>query len=155
MFGRKSIFVGSMALFTVFALGTGFATNPLFMDTFNGLLGLCSAAAVPPAVGTLGAIYEQPSKRKNYAFACFSAGNALGFVFGSILSGAATKLFNWRASFWLLAIIYLIFTVVAIFAVPKDQDEPEKLGWEALKKFDILGTLCTIAGIALFSSSLR
>ncbi|KAI9876282.1 MAG: hypothetical protein M1830_006881 [Pleopsidium flavum] len=154
MFGRKSIFVGSMALFTIFALVAGFATNPLFMDTFNGLLGLCSAAAVPPAVGTLGSIYETPGKRKNYAFACFSAGNPLGFVFGGILSGAATKLINWRASFWLLAIIYLVFTVVAIFTVPKDQDESEKFGWEALKKFDILGTLCTIAGIALFSSSL-
>jgi MFS family permease len=124
------------------------------MDTFNGLLGLCSAAAVPPAVGTLGAIYEQPSKGR-IMLCMFQCWQCLGFCFGSILSGAATKLFNWRASFWLLAIIYLIFTVVAIFAVPKDQDEPEKLGWEALKKFDILGTLCTIAGIALFSSSLR
>ena len=155
MFGRKPIFVGSMAVLTVFALGTGFATNALVMDTLNGFLGLCSAAAVPPAVGILGATYEKPSKRKNYAFACFSAGNPLGFVFGSVFSGVATKLFNWRASFWLFAIIYLIFTVTAIFTVPKDSEEPEKFRWASVKKFDIFGAVCTIAGIAMFSSSLR
>lgn len=155
MFGRKPIFVGSMAVFTLFALGAGFATNPLVMDTLNGFLGLCSAAAVPPAVGILGATYEKPSKRKNYAFACFSAGNPLGFAFGTVLSGVATKLFNWRASFWLLAIIYLIFTVTAIFTVPKDSEEPEQFGWGSLKRFDLFGTVCTIGGIAMFSSSLR
>lgn len=109
-----------MAFFTIVALATGFSPSALFLDTFNGLLGLASAAAVPPAAGTLGAAYGKPSKRKNYAFACFSAGNPLGFVFGSIASGIATRLFDWRASLWLLAIIYAAFTILALFTVPKD-----------------------------------
>ena len=150
------MFVWSMGLFSLCSLIAGFASNALFLDSFNGLLGICSAAAVPPAVGSLGAIYSKPSKRKNYAFACFSAGNPLGYVFGSVLSGVATNLFTWRASFWLLAIIYAVFTVIAIFTVPKDQaKEPETFGWEALKRFDIIATILSITGIAMFSSSLR
>ena len=102
LFGRKPLFVASMGLYTAFSLAAGFAPNGLFLDCFNGLIGVCSAGAVPPAVGALGATYEKPSKRKNYAFACFSAGNPLGFAFGTIFSGIAAKLFGWRSSFWLL-----------------------------------------------------
>lgn len=118
-------------------------------------MGLLSAAAVPSAVGMLGAAYEKPSKRKNYAFAYFSAGNPLGFVFGTLFSGIATHLFNWRASFWLLAIIYLVITVLAFFIVPNDDSSMERPSAQTLKKFDIGGTLLTVTGIGMFSSSLR
>lgn len=90
-----------MGAFSVSCLIAGFAINAMYLVIFQGLLGLWSAAAVPPAVGILGAAYETPSKRKNYAFACFSAGNPVGFVFGCIFSGVAANLFSWRASFYL------------------------------------------------------
>src|SRR4051812_27383487 len=73
MFGRRTMFVVSLFLFAVFALATGFSRDAITLDALNGVLGLVSAAAVPPAQGILGNIYEKPSKRKNYAFACFSA----------------------------------------------------------------------------------
>lgn len=118
-------------------------------------MGLVSACAVPAAVGILGAAYEKPSKRKNYAFACFSAGNPLGFVFGTIFSGIATQLFSWRASFWLIAIIYVFFTIIAIFFVLKDESVKDDLSAGTLKKFDILGTVLIVGGVGTFSSSLR
>ncbi|MCJ1341091.1 hypothetical protein MMC09_006387 [Bachmanniomyces sp. S44760] len=156
MFGRKTLFVISLGMFAVFSLVAGFATSPFYMDCVNGVLGLCSAAGVPPAVGSLGAVYSKSSKRKNYAFACFSAGNPLGFVFGIISSGIATNIFSWRASFYLLAIIYAIFTVVAIFTVPTEQaKEPDNDSiWQRIQKFDVVATLLSITGIAMFSTSL-
>ena len=156
LFGRRWLFLSSLFAFSVIALITSFASSPLFLDSFNGLLGLASAAAVPPAVGTLGATYSRPSKRKNYAFACFSAGNPLGFVFGSIASGAATKLFSWRASYRLLAIIYIVVAVVALFTVPADEGltRAKFLDKETFKRFDVPGVLLAISGFALFTSSL-
>ncbi|KAL1622997.1 hypothetical protein SLS56_008474 [Neofusicoccum ribis] len=154
LFGRKTLFIGSMALFTVFALAAGFSQTPLQLDILNGVMGLMSAASVPPAQGMLGNIYQRPSKRKNKVFACFSAGNPMGFVFGSIFSGIATQLFNWRASFFLLAIIYVIIVGIALFSVPVDHTQKEKLSVQGLKKFDIVGTILTIAGIGLFSGAL-
>ncbi|KAF2491371.1 major facilitator superfamily transporter [Lophium mytilinum] len=154
LFGRKAMFIGSMGLFSVFCLAAGFSKTGLTLDIINGVMGVFSASAVPPAQGILGVIYEKPSKRKNKVFACFSAGNPLGFVFGSIFSGIATHLFSWRASFWLLAIIYLVFTVIAFFTVPNDTSAKKPLTWETLKKFDIVGTVLTIAGIGMFSASL-
>lgn len=143
-----------MAAFTISSLITGFATNPMYMDVFCGLMGLWAAAVVPPAVGILGAAYEQPSKRKNKAFACFSAGNPVGFVMGSIFSGVAAHIFSWRASFWLLAIIYLVFFFASLWTVPRTQAETEKFTLGTLKRFDLFGILLSMAGIALFCASL-
>ncbi|KAL0262744.1 hypothetical protein SLS55_001716 [Diplodia seriata] len=154
LFGRKTLFIGSMALFAVFALAAGFSQTPLQIDILNGVMGLMSAASVPPAQGMLGNIYQRPSKRKNKVFACFSAGNPMGFVFGSIFSGIATQLFNWRASFFLLAIIYVVVVAIALFSVPVDHTQKEKMSVQALKKFDVVGTILTVAGIGLFSGAL-
>lgn len=154
LFGRKSLFVGSLFLFAVFSLAAGFAKTPISLDVLNGVMGLMTASAVPPAQGIMGVIYEKPSKRKNKAFACYGAGNPLGFVFGTIFSGIATNLFSWRASYYLLAMIYLVFTIIAVFTVPKDFTAKEPLALETVKKFDILGTVLTIAGIGMLSAAL-
>ncbi|KAE8443391.1 hypothetical protein EG329_001950 [Mollisiaceae sp. DMI_Dod_QoI] len=153
-FGRRPLLIFSMAAFAVSSLIAGFSTNAMYLDVFGGLLGLWSAASVPPAIGTLGAAYQAPSKRKNYAFACFSAGNPLGFVMGTLFSGIAAHLFNWRASFYLLAIVYLIFFLVSVWTVPVTQHVTQKFTLATLKRFDLFGILLSTAGIALFCASL-
>ncbi|CZR60320.1 related to transporter (major facilitator superfamily) [Phialocephala subalpina] len=153
-FGRRSLLIFGMAAFSISSLIAGFATNALYLDVFAGLLGLWSAASVPPAIGILGAAYHVPSKRKNWAFACFSAGNPVGFVMGTIFSGIAAHIFNWRASFYLLAIIYVFFFGAACWTVPRTQQVTERFTVGTLKRFDLLGILLSMAGIALFCSSL-
>lgn len=154
MFGRKRMFIAAMAGFALAVLIAGFANTAIYMNIFSGILGLFSAAAVPPAVGTLGDVYEKPSKRKNRAFACFSSGNPLGYVGGMIVSGVASHEYNWRASFWALAVIYAIFTALTVWTVPGDTSSRMPANREALKKFDIPGTVFIIVGFAFFSSSL-
>lgn len=154
MFGRKVLFIIGMGGFTISLLIAGFATNAIYMDVFSGVLGVFAAAVVPPAVGALGATYERPSKRKNLAFACFSAGNPLGFVGGMIISGVAAHLYNWRASFWALSVVYGIFTILTVWTVPADGFARTPLSVQALKQFDLLGMVLVVVGFAFFSSSL-
>jgi MFS family permease len=155
LFGRKTMFISSMFLFAVFCLGAGFSQSGMTLDILCGVLGIFSASAVPPAQGMLGAIYEKPSPRKNRAFGAFSAGNPLGFVFGTILAGLFTQVFSWRAGFFLLAIVYLCVTVVAWFTVPGDTAMKQKLNKETLKKMDLPGTGMTIFVIGMFCAALR
>jgi MFS family permease len=155
LFGRKIMFIGSMFLFSVFCLGAGFSQSGMTLDILCGVLGIWSASAVPPAQGMLGTIYEKPSPRKNRAFGCFSAGNPLGFVFGTILAGLFTQIFSWRAGFFLLAIVYLCTTIVAYFMVPKDTTAKQSLNDETLKKLDLQGTGMAILGIGMFCAALR
>ncbi|KAF2744585.1 MFS general substrate transporter [Sporormia fimetaria CBS 119925] len=155
LFGRKTLFVGSLFLFSIVCAGTGFAKSGLTLDILTGVLGVFSASAVPPAQGMLGVIYKRPSKRKNRAFGAFSAGNPLGYVCGTILSGLAAKISNWRASLWLLAIVYFVIALVAVFTVPNDSTAKTKLNRETLKRLDLPGTAMTIIGIGMFCAALR
>ncbi|KAB8446208.1 hypothetical protein FH972_025190 [Carpinus fangiana] len=154
LFGRKTLFVGSLFLFAVFALAAGFSKTGITLDVINGFMGLVSASAVPGAQGTLGVVYSRPSKRKNYVFACFSAGNPIGFVLGTLYSGVATQIFNWRSSFWFLSILYGVFTLIALYSVPKDTQQKVPLSWSTVKSFDIVGTVLAIGGIGMFSTAL-
>lgn len=155
LFGRKSMFISSMFLFSIFCLGAGFSQSGLTLDVLCGVLGIWSASAVPPAQGMLGVVYEKPSPRKNKAFGAFSAGNPLGFVFGTILAGLFTQVFSWRAGFWLLSIVYFCISVVAVFTVPKDTTKKAKFDDATVKKLDLPGTGLTILGIGMFCASLR
>lgn len=94
LLGRKLVYLVGMGSFAVFCLLLGFAQNPFWMDIVLGVLGISCAMVVPPAGGILGAAYGKPSKRKNMAFAAFSAGNPTGFVFGSITCGICVRIFN-------------------------------------------------------------
>jgi MFS family permease len=154
LFGRRTLFIGSMFLFSVLALGAGFCNKPIQLDVLCGLIGLMSAGAVPPAQGMLGRIYHTSSRRKNAAFACFGAGNPLGFVLGMISSGIASQIFSWRASFWFLSLVYFLFTILAVFTIPTMDEETQPLEWQTIKNFDVLGVLLTIAGTGLFSGAL-
>ncbi|KAI0206484.1 major facilitator superfamily domain-containing protein [Astrocystis sublimbata] len=154
---RKAMLITGMAGFSLFSLVVAFAQNPFWLLIVCGVLGIPAAMVVPPAIGILGAAYATPSKRKNAAFSSFSAGNPLGFVFGTILCGVATQLFNWRAAFILLAIIWAAFTGFAFWAVPNVETFEkaplrERLG--ALKQFDYLGTVLTILGTGMFTAGL-
>ncbi|KAH8712211.1 hypothetical protein GQ44DRAFT_625684, partial [Phaeosphaeriaceae sp. PMI808] len=154
LFGRKSMFIGSMFLFSVFCLGAGFSQSGLTLDVLCGILGIWSASAVPPAQGMLGTIYEKPSPRKNKIFGCFSAGNPLGFVLGTIVAGLFTQIFSWRSGFFLLAIVYFCTAVVACFTVPSDTMPKQSLNSETVKKLDLPGTAMTILGIGMLCAAL-
>ena len=73
---------------------------------------------------------------------------------GSVFSGIAADIFDWRATFWLLAIIYAGFFVASIWTVPVTPFTRENFGMGTWKKFDLLGVGLSMAGIALFCSSL-
>ncbi|EUC40083.1 hypothetical protein COCMIDRAFT_109683 [Bipolaris oryzae ATCC 44560] len=154
LFGRKSMFIASMFFFSVFCLGAGFSQNGMTLDVLCGVLGIFSAAAVPPAQGMLGVIYARPSQRKNRAFGCFGAGNPMGFIFGTILAGVFTKVFNWRAGFFLLAIVYFCTSIIAAFTVPDDTTSKQTFNTETMRKLDLPGTALTIFGIGMFCAAL-
>ena len=159
LLGRKPVFLAGMASFAAFALLVAWARDPFWMDIVCGLLGVCAAMVVPPAIGIMGAAYERPSKRKNLAFSAFSAGNPLGFVFGSVVSGLATMAFNWRASYVLIAILWVVFAVLAVWTIPEVEAYPpdQAFGERArqfVSTFDFVGTALTIIGTGLLTAAI-
>ncbi|KAK0627672.1 major facilitator superfamily-domain-containing protein [Immersiella caudata] len=159
LLGRKATFIIGMMSFSAFSLIVAFAQNPYWMDVICGIIGISTAMVVPPAIGIMGAAYGKPSRRKNIAFSAFGAGNPLGFVFGSILSGVAARIFDWRASFILIAIIWAILAVMAFWTIPKVEayplDQPLKERFLTfVKTFDFVGTVLTIFGTGILTAAI-
>ncbi|KAL4950441.1 major facilitator superfamily domain-containing protein [Aspergillus filifer] len=134
--GRKPLLILGSTGFSASALLLGFAGNAIWMDIVAGLLGLFSALVVPPAAGILGAAYDKPSKRKNLAFACFSAGTLVGFGLG-------------RAGFWVFAVVWAFLTVLSFWVVSGAMETYE-VDW----RFDFLGTFLTVFGVCLVTTGL-
>lgn len=153
-YGRKKLFLFGMVGFTLAVLAASFASSPIYLDVFSGVIGLFSASVVPPAIGKLGAVYTGSSVRKNRAFACFSAGNPLGYVGGMVISGVAADISTWRASFRALAVLYAIFTLVGAWAFPPDEGNDMPLAVESLRRFDVMGTVLIVVGFASLTASL-
>lgn len=155
LFGRRMTFLASMVGFSACLFVMGFATNAYYMDVCCGICGIFSAMAVPPAIGKLGAVYSSPSRRKNIAFACFSAGNPVGYALGAFISGITMAVSTWRAAFWVMCVIYVLFTIVAFFTVPPDTEQ--NLGGfnrATFTQFDFLGAALVISGTGIFTAAL-
>lgn len=153
------MFLTGMACFSACSLIAAFAQNPFWMNILCGILGLSSAMVVPPAIGILGAAYSVPSRRKNMAFAAFSAGNPLGFAVGSIAGGVAARIFDWRACFILLCIVWAVLGFVSIWVVPGNVEAFEPAPFKerlkiALEQFDSVGTVLTVLGVGMLTASL-
>ncbi|KAL4866051.1 hypothetical protein BDV12DRAFT_187674 [Aspergillus spectabilis] len=166
--GRKPLSLAAMILTTLSVFASGWAPSPTVLIVFTALIGLFSAAAVTPAVGQLGAVYTEPSKRRNRAFACFSAGNPLGFVVGTFIAGVVLELTSggderggrgWRACFWVFSVLCAGFAGLVAFTVPSDETVGvvrSRVGgwWEVVRRFDILGAVLVTAGVSLVSAGL-
>ncbi|KAL3447308.1 major facilitator superfamily domain-containing protein [Aspergillus insuetus] len=148
---RKPFFIAGLIGFSASSLILGFAQNAFWLNVLAGFLGLFSTAIVPPAAGILGAAYGEPSKRKNWVFACFSAGTPVGFGVGSIVMGVA--------GFFFFSIIWTSLAVVACWAVAGWIEAYEAGSFRkrlrvGLGKFDGLGTALTVLGVGLLTTGL-
>lgn len=101
----------------------------------RGLQGLGAAANVPTAIGILGTTFP-PGKKKNFAFAMYSAGAPLGSVFGNFLGGVVGQYATWKWVFWILAIMAAVVTVAGWFVIPlpadggpKEEDVKNAVDW--------------------------
>lgn len=155
LLGRRPVILLSLATSTILFVAAGFITQPIVLDVFLGLIGLASAAGAPAAMGELGAVYKLPSKRRNRAFACCSAGSGMGGALGALFGGLVLRVADWRAGFWVLGVLCAIFGGVAWWVVPRDVEARSSVGrMENLKCFDLLGVMLAIAGVAMVTACL-
>jgi MFS family permease len=151
LLGRKIQLLAGMVFLSLTSLIAAFAPTGLALNVLCGFLGLGTAAIAPPAIGTLFATYPEGT-RLNKATGALGSGNPVGFILGSISSGVATRVFNWRASFIVIAIFFFVMAFLAVWTMPTIP-RPGDLNTVA-RKFDYLGTVLTVVGMGLFSAAL-
>jgi len=110
-FGRKKLFIGCLAGFTVASMLCGAAQTLEQLVAFRLLQGMCGAAIAPLSQATMLDIY--PFSKRAQAMALFSMGVTLGPIMGPTLGGYLTDAYSWRFVFY----VNLPFGILAILGL--------------------------------------
>jgi len=98
-FGRKPVFLLSIAGFTLTSALCGLATSLPEMVIFRLLQGISGAALVPLSQATLFDI--NPPENHGKAMAMWGVGVTMGPILGPVLGGWLTDIYNWRWVFYI------------------------------------------------------
>ena len=112
--GRKTMFLISIAGFTIASMLCGVATSMAEIVVFRLLQGLCGAALIPLSQAVVLDIF--PPHQVGQVMAIWGAGAILGPIFGPVLGGWLTDKFSWRWVFYInLPIGLMAFSSVWFF----------------------------------------
>ena len=143
--GRKTVFLVSIAGFTVASMLCGIAGNLAEIVLFRLLQGLFGAALIPLSQAVL--LDINPPEKHGQAMAVWGAGAVLGPILGPALGGWLTDNLDWRWVFFInLPIGILAFAGVFLFLSEKKSAEK--------RPFDAIGFATLALAIGAFQMML-
>ncbi|WP_199431085.1 MFS transporter [Qaidamihabitans albus] len=141
LYGRRRVFAGGLALFTVASLVGGLATSPWMLIAARAVQGL-GAAVVAPATLTILTTSFPEGARRTRALATWTAVGIAGGAAGNLVGGALTEFLSWR---WILLVNVPIGALAILLAnrsLPAG-DEPGRG-----PRLDVAGAVLATAGLA-------
>lgn len=106
---RALLVAGSLGLWSAITVLSGFSLNGTMLLVCRGLLGISESFFMPAAYALM-ANAHGPATRSR-AVAIFASSQMAGVAIGGSLSGYIGERFHWRASFWILGAIGLVFAI--------------------------------------------
>ena len=147
LLGRKRVFAGGIALFTLASALCGAATSPLFLNLARGLQGIGGAVMFAVSLAILS--QEFHGKERGTAFGIWGATVGAAVAVGPLLGGALTTWAGWRWIFFVNVPIGILCVAGALRELHESRDE-EHVG------FDLPGLLTLSGGLfALVLALLR
>ena len=136
-YGRRELFMVTIAGFTLSSMACGLAWNLNSMVAFRILQGVFGAAIVPLSQTFL--LDINPKEKHGQAMAIWGAGIMVGPIAGPTLGGYLTEYFNWRYVFFInLPVGILAFTGCMLY-LPKLA--------RRIRKFDFFGFAMLSLGV--------
>jgi MFS transporter, DHA2 family, multidrug resistance protein len=137
-FGRKKLFIGCLAGFTLASMACGAAQTLEQLVAFRLIQGMCGAAIAPLSQATMLDIY--PFARRAQAMAIFSMGVTMGPIMGPTLGGYLTNVLSWRYVFYVNLPFGILSILGLAFFMPRSAPQPSlKFSWYG---FAVLGLGC-------------
>jgi MFS transporter, DHA2 family, multidrug resistance protein len=127
-FGRKRLFLASVAGFTIASMLCGMAQSLPQIVLFRILQGLFGAALVPLSQSVL--LDINPKERQGSAMALWGIAVMVGPILGPVLGGWLTENYTWRWVFYInLPIGALTFLGITSFLPETERNGGAKLDW--------------------------
>lgn len=136
--GRRRMFFAGLTLFATGSLLGTVAVSEWMLILGRGIQGLGGAALAPSTLALLSVGFAEGAAR-NKALGIWGAAGSSGMVLGSILGGVLTDALGWRSVFAVNIPIVLVIALLALRAVPADEDAPVS------RRIDVPGAVLTTA----------
>jgi EmrB/QacA subfamily drug resistance transporter len=141
LLGRRAVFIGGLALFSVASLLGGLAQSDTWLIAARAVQGLGAALISPAALSLVTTIFSEGAER-NRALGVWGAVAGTGGAAGVLLGGALTQWISWEAVLFVNVPIGLLAAVAAPRLLPESRDADRRY-------FDIQGAVLVTAGLAL------
>jgi EmrB/QacA subfamily drug resistance transporter len=141
-FGRKKIFLGSVALFTTASLCCGLANSIYLLIVLRFIQAIGGGALMPSATGI---IAERFGAGRDRALGLFSSIFPIGGIVGPVFGGIFVTYWSWRGIFFVNIPVGLVLLILGTIVIPVIPQRPDP-------HLDIRGVL--LLGITLLSAML-
>jgi EmrB/QacA subfamily drug resistance transporter len=143
IYGRKRVFIGGLALFSVASLVGGLAQSGGMLIAARAVQGLGAAVLAPATLSLITTTYVEPRARTR-ALTFWGATAATGGAFGAVTGGLLTDALSWR---WVLFVNVPIGAALLVAAL---RYIGELHGRSGARTLDLPGTVAVTGGLALF-----
>lgn len=141
LFGRRKIFIWSVAAFSVTSLFCGLAQTDTQLIIARALQGLAAAIMSPAALSIVLTEFKE-GKDRNKAMGVWAAVAAGGAAAGVLLGGILTQYLNWRWNFFVNVPVGIFVVLAAIRLLPHHAgEENQKV------KLDLPGAVLATGGL--------
>lgn len=115
--GRRSVYLVSFAMFTVFGVLSAVSKNIAMLVIMRMLNGGAAASVQAVGAGTIADVWE--SFERGRAMGYFYLGPLCGPLLAPIVGGVIAETLGWRATQWALAIYGILIWILIFFALPE------------------------------------
>ncbi|WP_415949093.1 MFS transporter [Streptomyces sp. KLOTTS4A1] len=136
--GRRRVFLGGIALFTLASLAGGFAQSSVWLMAARALQGVGAAVIAPSILALIVTTFLDEGMR-NKAFGVYAAVSGSGAAIGLLAGGALTQALSWR---WVL-FVNVPIGIALYLVIPKVLRETDRQPG----RFDLYGALTSTLGM--------
>jgi predicted MFS family arabinose efflux permease len=107
-FSKSKLITLSVGIWSAFTVLSGFSPNGTFLLVCRALLGVSESMFMPAAYALMAAAHGPETRSR--AVGIFGTSQMVGVAVGGSLSGLVAERLHWRASFWMLGTVGILFT---------------------------------------------
>jgi EmrB/QacA subfamily drug resistance transporter len=147
LIGRKKIYAGGMAIFTLGLIACSMAQGigQLILFRILQAVGTAMSVACGPAIVT----EAFPPEERGKGLGLLGVAVSLGFILGPTLGGFLLEWLSWRSIFYIRVPVGLITLFMILFLLKKDQARPGRISLDFKGAFfSSAGIFCVVLGMS-------